>query len=146
MEHVQTSGNYFGVTSQKNYEKLEFTNLVSQNPEEFSRIISELRNAVFNIEETLEEFNGIRLDSTLQLSIQIFRTKLNKYMLIRSDCSWRRYDPELANALNSIDMCYGVLMNNESYSVGNIVYVAQMLNHVKDVFENKIEEYRSYIL
>ena len=144
MELVQTS-EYLGA-SRTNFEKPKFIDLVSQNPEEFSRIITELRRGVSNIEETIEEFKDIKLDSTLQLRMKIFRTKLNKYMLTRSDCSWRRYDSELSNALNSIDMCYGVLMNNESYTVGNIVYVAKMLNYVKNIFEEKIEEYQSYIL
>ncbi|MBQ9279471.1 MAG: hypothetical protein IJ215_00230 [Clostridia bacterium] len=128
------------------YRDTSFSNLILVHPDKISEVIEDLRQAVVRVDRTLEEFRCIRLDGMLAQNIANYRSKLNKYALLGSDCSWREYDEELASAISNIDMCYGILMNTQNFYIGNLVYVCQMLEMVRDTFENKIEEYREYLL
>lgn len=110
-------------------------------PDLCERILKDLRAAIPRIESAIEDFEDIAINSSLHTALSVFKSRLNKYALLGSDCSWQEYDTELAQCLDQIDMCTGVLMKKQKYRVSDVVYISRTLREIKERFEEKTEEY-----
>lgn len=104
------------------------------------RIIRDLRNAIGRLNELLAEANNFKLERNLHNFMCEFRWRLNKYSIMRSDCSWQEKDEDLRNTLKLLEECYNQITKKWDFTVGDLMYVIKVIETVIFNFEQKINQ------
>ena len=104
------------------------------------RIMRELGEAITRLHELLSEINNVKLDHSLHDFMCIFRWKLNKYSIMKSDCYWETKDEDLRKTITLWDDCYNLITKKYEFNVGDLLYVIKVLETVIFNFERKISQ------
>lgn len=105
------------------------------------RVIKYLKAANKKIAILSETFLSYGIDRYLAQNLSNIHWELNKYRLFESDCSWVTLDNDIANAVAKLELCQGILMGKEKYTVKDVVYFAKVLDEISEEFERKIAQF-----